>query len=572
MKFLHATLHNLKQLNALIRDLFHFSPWRTLSTFFLILSKSITSGIGLLFILPLLQLIGFSFAKLEHHQIMNTVSHVFQWLHIEPSLITILLLFMSVICFTSLIAYAEQMTSTQLQQQYNQHLRTTLHRQILLAHWSFFLTHKKSDLLYQLTSQTQAASLCNHQLLNLINNIFLIMAYTGFALLLSWSMTLLAVGCALLLLTLMLPLHVRTSRAGWSFLQHNQRMHQCITEQFNALKMIKGSGFEATCIEQVILIGHDLETQNQQLNRVTAKSRLIYTCSSVILFSALLYAALAVLKLSIGALLLILVIFARILPMISNAQQMYQRILHQLPAYISLKQLLQTCRNAKEPKTEKPINIPFEHSIKLNQISFNYPTQPERVILDKLSIQLKKNTTTLIYGPSGTGKSTLADLIVGLLEPTHGNILIDDTPMTPARRIAWRKNIAYITQDVFLFNASIRENLLLFSPSQSEHALKDALTLAAADFVLHLEHGLDSLIGDNGVRLSGGERQRIALARALLMKPQLLILDESTNALDQENLRKIQHTLTQLRGEMTILIISHQQDMQTFADQNIILQ
>jgi len=571
MKLIHASFNNLKQLAALIRDLFCFRPWQTLFTFFLMLSKSISSGIGLIFILPLLQSIGLSLAKPEHHRLTDAVSYLFKLLHLQPSLIAMLILFIQLMCFIALIAYTEQITSNQLQQEYNQHLRTTMHRHLLLAQWSFFLTHKKSDLLYQLTSQAQAASLCNYQLLNLMNNLFLITAYTGFALLLSWSMTLLAVGCALALLAVMLPLHACASRAGWNYLQQNQRLHQSITEQFNALKMIKGSGFELTCIQQVVSIGCDLQTENQHLNRVTAKSRLIYGCSSAILFSALLYAALAILKLSIGTLLIILVIFARILPMISNAQQMYQRILHQLPAYISLKQLLQAAQNVQEPKATKIIHIPFEHSIKFKQISFTYPSQPERVIFDKLSFELKKNTTTRISGPSGVGKSTLADILVGLLEPTNGHLFIDDILMTPEHRIVWRKNIAYITQDVFLFNATIRENLLLFSPSHSEHALMEALNLAAADFVQHLEDGLDSLIGDNGVRLSGGERQRIALARALLMKPQLLILDESTNALDEDTLKKIHQTLEQLKGQMTIVMISHQQGMQTCVDQNIML-
>lgn len=567
-----APTHQLKQLVSLIQDLFHFDARHTLSTFGLIFLKSVTSGIGLLFILPLLQLIGLSFGKFEQNPLMTSITQVFQFLHLSPTLAHVLLLYIVIMCFTAFIAYAEQMTGTRLQQHYNQHLRSTLHRHLLSAQWSFFLTHKKSDLLYQLTSQTQAVSLCNHQLLNLINHLFLIAAYTGFAFLLSWPMTLLAMGSALLLLSFMLPLHVRTSKAGWNYVHQNQRMHQAITEQFGALKMIKGSGFELTCIDKFVSIGHDLEMQNQQLNQVTAKSRLLYTCSSAALFSFLLYIALGILKLPMAALLLLLIIFARILPMISNAQQMYQRILHQIPAYVGVMQLLQDCKRYQETETPEHPHLTFTNAITLTDVSFSYPTNPERLIIQKRSIQLNKNTTTAIIGPSGAGKSTLADLIAGLIEPTDGTIHIDALKMSATERLAWRKKVAYITQDVFLFNASIRENLTLFITPQTDEALIHALNLAAANFVLSLESGLDTLIGDNGVRLSGGERQRIALARALLMKPQLLILDESTNALDDDNLKKIQQTLKQLKGEMTILLISHQHNMQTGADQVILME
>jgi ABC-type bacteriocin/lantibiotic exporter with double-glycine peptidase domain len=163
-------------------------------------------------------------------------------------------------------------------------------------------------------------------------------------------------------------------------------------------------------------------------------------------------------------------------------------------------------------------------------------------------------------------------LIVGLLTPTGGTIEIDQTELNAQNKLAWRKSIAYVTQENFLLNTSIRHNLQIFGKIKPDKVLWDALRSAAAeDFVTCLKDGLDTVIGDGKLSLSGGERQRIVLARALLTNPQLLVLDECTSSLDKQNIIIIQQALTKLRGKMTIIIVSHQLEMQQLADKKIIL-
>jgi ATP-binding cassette subfamily C protein len=509
---------HLALLGQLLKDLFQFNPKQAAVSFLLMFTKNLTAGLGLLLILPLLQLVGFSVAHHATHGLTDAITRVFYHLHLSLTLFNILISYIIIICSVAWVAYAEQTLSTQLQQKYTCHLRTKLHRQLLQTAWPFFLKRKMSDLLYTLTAQVQGVSMCNHQLLSLINTLVLTFIYTGLALLLSWPMTLLAIVCALFLLCFMRPLHRITSQAGLDHLQKNQAMTQSIFEQLSALKMIKGSGLEDTFADQLLRIGTELEHQNQQLSSFTAKSKLLYHCGSVILFSLLLWVSLSIFKIPLDELLLLLIVFSRLLPMISSAQQIHQRILHHLPAYTDIQRLSKDCLMNQDLILQASIEpISFQNNITLEQVSFYYAE--ETPIIHQLSFQLKKNTTTALVGPSGAGKSTVADLIVGLLAPTAGKITIDNQPLTPNNTLAWRKTIAYVTQDVFLFNTTLRDNLTLFSPNQTDQTLWATLRMASADFVTDLRDGLDTVLGDRGVRLSGGERQRIALARALLMKP-----------------------------------------------------
>ncbi|MHC1727795.1 MAG: ABC transporter ATP-binding protein [Syntrophobacteraceae bacterium] len=178
-----------------------------------------------------------------------------------------------------------------------------------------------------------------------------------------------------------------------------------------------------------------------------------------------------------------------------------------------------------------------------------------------------------MVGQSGSGKTTVADLIMGLSEPSEGTIFIDEKPLAGDLVYNWRSSIGYVPQETFLFHDTIRRNLSLVRPEATEEELWEALRLAAADtFVSALPEGLDTVVGDRGIRLSGGERQRIALARALLRKPTVLILDEATSSLDMENEQRVLEAIEGLHGELTMVVIAHRLSTIRKADNIVVME
>nr|MCU0912754.1 ATP-binding cassette domain-containing protein [Paracoccaceae bacterium] len=188
------------------------------------------------------------------------------------------------------------------------------------------------------------------------------------------------------------------------------------------------------------------------------------------------------------------------------------------------------------------------------------------------TLNLRAGEIAGLVGPSGAGKTTLADILAGFLVPDRGHLVIDGRALGPADLPRWRASVGYLPQDAFLLPATIRENLLAAAPGATGAEIDAAIELAAADFVHRLPQGLATQVGDRGALLSGGERQRIALARAFLRRPRLLILDEATAALDGESQARVAAGLRGLRGETTVLTIAHRLSMAAVADRVHVLE
>ena len=242
-------------------------------------------------------------------------------------------------------------------------------------------------------------------------------------------------------------------------------------------------------------------------------------------------------------------------PILSALLQGNISISNFLPSYEQLVSLRKKASKVEEIQGQRKFTY-LERGIEIKNLSFTYLNRDQT--LSDLNMYFTKGKMTALVGESGSGKSTVTDLVLGLQIPEKGQILIDGVPLEEWQQNSFRERVGYVPQDAHLFNLTIRENLLWAYQTSSEGDLWEALRLAnAAEFVKQLPNGIDTTVGDRGARLSGGQRQRLALARALLRKPELLILDEATSSLDSESEELIQKSISQLALNTTIIVVAH---------------
>jgi ABC-type multidrug transport system fused ATPase/permease subunit len=240
-----------------------------------------------------------------------------------------------------------------------------------------------------------------------------------------------------------------------------------------------------------------------------------------------------------------------------------------LPSYEQLVVLRSKAAASEEVQGKISFNK-LKEGIELQCVTFTYLGREQT--LTSLNLLIRKGQVTALIGESGSGKSTITDLVLGLQTPEKGRVLIDGVPFECWHQNSFRNKVGYVPQDPFLFHCSIRDNLLWSQEHSTDEDLWKALDLANGEnFVKQLPQGLDTIVGDRGTRLSGGQRQRIALARALLRRPELLILDEATSALDSESERLIQEAIERVAQTTTILLVAHRLSSIVKADEIYVL-
>jgi ATP-binding cassette subfamily C protein len=545
-----------------LREVGGVRPGRALLALVLIVLGTLTEGIGLLVLVPLLQLAG---VDLQHGVVGSAAHHVratFRLLGLPLHLLSVLVLFVGLVVLHATVHRWHTVTTSALQVEFTAHLRKRVHRAVTGADWPHLARHRGSELAHTLTAQVDRLGTGIAVVQRLALDGMLVAVYLAATLYVSPPVTAIVVAAALTLALLVRPSTRAATRVGLAITNLWSDTYRAVLEHLASIKLAKSYGAEERSTGLFARVADRVAEANLRAATIQSAARFRFEVGAAVLAGGTLYAAIRWLAVPPVELLVLLLAFARIMPRLSALEQGGQRVRHLLADFSAVMALERTlARHQPAPTTPGAPLPPLRQAIRLEAVTYRYDAEPdgapEETALVGVTLAIPAARVTAITGPSGAGKSTLADVLLGLLVPQHGRVLVDDAVLTVQRLPAWRDRIGYVPQEPFLFHDTVRANLQWARPEASEDELRQALAAAAADFAERLPRGLDTVVGDRGVRLSGGERQRVALARALLRQPAVLILDEATSSLDAESERRVQEALDRLRGRLTVVVITH---------------
>lgn len=564
----------MNTLLAYIRELCAFSRGKLLVNLALMLFLGLIEGGGVFLLIPLLGLTGFAPVLPAGDSLVIQIQGFIYRLGLEPSLPVILVLYIVLVAGQSWLQRSQAIGQVAIQQSFNSFLSIRLFEAVVYTRWQFLLSQAKANITHILTAELTRVGMGTHFFLQLCTTVMIGIIQIGLAFLIAPGLTLLVLGGGVVLFFCSYPLVRQSRRMGLSLSEFNQKLMFDVTEHLNGIKEIKSYGMEPLQIRSFSKLRKKIEQNFIRFTVLQSQTDWYYKVSAAVFISSFCYSAISIFQLPPQEFIVIVVIFARLWPRFSSFQVSLQYVVMMLSAFNAVMELEHSCLAEQEQLSARVSAARFElkHGIELREVSFRYDDTRAAYAVDGVSMELAAGTTSAFVGVSGSGKSTVVDLLLGLLTPEHGDIFIDNQPLADNLQV-WRHSLGYVPQDSFLWNASIRDNLKWACPEISEAAMWDALELAAVEgFVRNLPEGLDTVVGDRGVRLSGGERQRIVLARALLRKPTVLILDEATSSLDTENESRIQQAIEALHGKLTIVIIAHRLSTIRQADQIYVLE
>jgi ATP-binding cassette, subfamily B, bacterial MsbA len=454
------------------------------------------------------------------------------------------------------------------------HLRKRLFEQLQSLSLSYYSTSRSGNLINSLTTEINQLKQAFNIFSGLINKSFSLIAYVASMFFLSWQLSFVAISLYALLSVGLSTLIRRVRQASFAVPQANGKLSSIAIQFINGIRTVKGSASED--FERKRFYRSSIEIIQTE-DKVAAISSSVQPLaegfgSTILIVMVVVAFNLFISKenLQTGSLLTFMFVLLRMMPLVSQVNGMRENLGRFQGSINNIQELLIV--------TNKPYlsngHLEFkglQEQISCLLVDFGY--EQDRLVLEDINLIFEKGEVTALVGGSGAGKSTLVDLIARFYDPTEGSILLDGKNLKDFDIASVRRKMAIVSQDTFIFNASVRDNIAYGLEEINEKKLWQAAEIAHAnEFIKKLPDGLDTVLGDRGVRLSGGQRQRIAIARAILRNPDILILDEATSALDSVTEQLIQKSLEKLSRGRTVIAIAHRLSTIANADKVVVLE
>ena len=562
-------LKEIKAITALKALLAYYPPWAIPVLVVLGMLTSFTEGIGISLFIPFLESIGQkNIVPQTGNWLFDSLGTVFNSIQPDTRLLTISFCIFIVVLLRAALSYGNMVTFTWLTMKVGHRIRSRLFEQLMTVSFRFIEKCSSGRLMNALSTETWRATDALSGLFKMLIGVCSIAVYFTLLMLISWKLTLLVTAIMVVISVIVRLLTRQTQSLGEKVTRHNTELTNRMVEGIDGMKVIRA--FVRESYEQKRFA----QTSRRLTNLIVRLTMLHGTISPVyqVLTAALLLAVLLTNIHSPGkihSILIFIFILYRLQPRIIALDGARNRIVSLTSAVEEINSLL-----AETKKSLPNGTIPFKElkkGIFFNKLTFKYNSE-EKPALQKISISIPVGKTTALVGHSGAGKSTLIKLLLRFYDASEGNIYVDDYPMKSLETESWRKTIALVSQDVYVFNASIQDNIAYGRlDADGEEIIAAARIADAHEFICQLPHGYDTKIGDRGIRLSGGQLQRITLARAIVRKPGIIILDEATNALDSISEQLIQEALEKLSLDCTVIVIAHRLSTIENANQIIVL-
>jgi ATP-binding cassette subfamily C protein len=442
-------------------------------------------------------------------------------------------------------------------------LRLELLHALRACRWQYFVKQPLGSLANSIATETNRTSKAYKSGVVMTAEFLQALIFCIMAFLVSWEATLISLTVSFSILYTLRRFLKRARRAGRRQTDHRKSLLRLLIDTLQSIKPLRAMARENAS-------DHLMEKRTNRLNRALQKRVLnrefllaFQQILSTLFLAGGIYVLLTYWQMTLASVIVLVFLVSKLLKRLNKVQEHYQLMIINESAFWSLQETIQTVKSEREDMSGDRTPA-LKQTIHLENVNFAYDNQQ---VLQNVSLTFPKGQIIAIVGPSGSGKTTLVDIVIGLLRPQQGEVWIDDLPLAEVNLKSWRKMIGYIPQETILLHDTVLNNVTLGDPNLSAADAQDALRAAGAwEFVNSMPQAMQSMVGERGGKLSGGQRQRIAIARALVHKPKLLILDEATSGLDPDSETAVCDTLQQLRGQHTILVISHQSALVKIAD------